>query len=60
MPQTGEIPAPMRLGKRIVRWGLSDLREHLHRTAAGASGLVPPTGQRRPTRRELARHPRFG
>ncbi|MCC6661385.1 MAG: helix-turn-helix domain-containing protein [Phycisphaerales bacterium] len=39
MAQTGEIPAPIRLGERIVRWRLSDLREHLDRKAAGASGV---------------------
>ena len=39
MAQTGEIPAPIRLGERIVRWQLSDLREHLDRKAAGASGV---------------------
>lgn len=35
----GEIPAPIRLGDRVVRWRLSDLREHLDRKAAGASGV---------------------
>lgn len=39
MAQTGEIPAPIRLGERIVRWRLSDLREHLDRKAAGVSGV---------------------
>lgn len=39
MAQTGEIPTPIRLGERIVRWRLSDLREHLDRKAAGASGV---------------------
>ena len=39
MAQTGEIPAPIRLGERIVRWRLSDLRGHLDRKAAGASGV---------------------
>lgn len=39
MAQSGEIPAPIRLGERIVRWRLSDLREHLDRKAAGASGV---------------------
>lgn len=37
MAQRGEIPAPIRLGERVVRWRLSDLREHLDRKAAGAS-----------------------
>lgn len=35
MAQRGEIPAPIRLGERVVRWRLSDLREHLDRKAAG-------------------------
>jgi prophage regulatory protein len=35
MAQRGEIPAPIRLGERIVRWRLSDLREHLDRKAEG-------------------------
>jgi len=39
MAQTGEIPAPIRLGERVVRWRLSDLRDHLDRKAAGASGV---------------------
>lgn len=34
MAQTGEIPAPIRLGERVVRWRLSDLRDHLDRKAA--------------------------
>lgn len=39
MAQTGDIPAPIRLSERVVRWRLSDLREHLDRKAAGASGV---------------------
>ncbi len=39
MAQTGNIPAPIRLSERVVRWRLSDLREHLDRKAAGASGV---------------------
>ena len=35
MAQRGEIPAPIRLGERVVRWRLSDLREHLDHKAAG-------------------------
>jgi len=35
MAQTGEIPAPIRLSERVVRWRLSDLRIHLDRKAAG-------------------------
>lgn len=37
MSLKGEIPAPIRLGARVVRWRLSDLREHLDRKAAGKS-----------------------
>lgn len=36
---TGEIPAPIRLGERVVRWRLSDLRDHLHSKAAGRAGV---------------------
>lgn len=39
MAQTGDIPAPIRLSDRVVRWRLSDLREHLDRKAACASGV---------------------
>lgn len=39
MAQTGDIPAPIRLSGRVVRWRLSDLREHFDRKAAGASGV---------------------
>lgn len=38
MAQTGDIPAPIRLGPRVVRWRLADLREHLDRKAAGTGG----------------------
>jgi len=38
MSQKGQIPAPIRLGERIVRWRLADLREHLERQAAGTPG----------------------
>lgn len=34
--QTRDMPAPIRLSERIVRWRLSDLRDHLNRKAAGA------------------------
>ena len=40
MSQRGEIPAPIRLGDRVVRWRLSDLREHLDRKAAAAGGTA--------------------
>lgn len=39
LAQTGEIPAPIRLSERVVRWRLSDLRDHLERKAAGATGV---------------------
>lgn len=39
MAQTGDIPAPIRLSERVVRWRLSDLREHFDRKAVGASGV---------------------
>jgi len=40
MSQRGEIPAPIRLSERIVRWRLSDLREFLGRKAAAAVGAA--------------------
>lgn len=33
--QRNELPAPIRLGPRILRWRLADLREHLDRKADG-------------------------
>lgn len=39
LSQAGDIPAPIRLGERVVRWRLSDLREHLDRKVAGAKGM---------------------
>lgn len=50
MAQRGEIPAPIRLGERVVRWRLSDLREHLDRKAEGknvAGGTLAGRGARR-------------
>jgi predicted DNA-binding transcriptional regulator AlpA len=35
MAQRGDMPAPNRLGERVVRWRLSDLREHLDLKAVG-------------------------
>lgn len=32
--QRGELPSPIRLGPRILRWRLADLREHLDRKAS--------------------------
>jgi len=39
LSQMGEIPAPIRLGERVVRWRLTDLREHLDRKAAAGAGV---------------------
>ncbi|MFO0787107.1 MAG: helix-turn-helix domain-containing protein [Phycisphaerales bacterium] len=50
MAQRCEIPAPIRLGERVVRWRLSDLREHLDRKAEGknvAGGAHGGRGARR-------------
>jgi prophage regulatory protein len=50
MAQRGELPAPIRLGERVVRWRLSDLREHLDRKAEGknvAGGTHAGRGARR-------------
>ncbi|TVQ30013.1 MAG: helix-turn-helix domain-containing protein [Phycisphaeraceae bacterium] len=33
MSQTGDIPAPIRLSERVVRWRLADLDLHLQRLA---------------------------
>lgn len=38
MVQTRSIPAPIRLTERVVRWRLSDLREHLGDKHARANG----------------------
>lgn len=35
LSQTGEIPAPIRLSERVVRWRLADLRDRLDHKAAG-------------------------
>ncbi|MBY0313711.1 MAG: helix-turn-helix domain-containing protein [Phycisphaerales bacterium] len=50
MAQRVEIPAPIRLGERVVRWRLSDLREHFDRKAEGknvAGGTHAGRGARR-------------
>jgi excisionase family DNA binding protein len=39
MSQRGEIPAPIRLGQRVVRWRLSYLREYLDRKAGGGMAV---------------------
>lgn len=51
MSQRGEIPAPIRLGDRVVRWRLSDLREHLDRKADGSVGVSRATSEGRGGRR---------
>lgn len=51
LAQRGEIPAPIRLGDRVVRWRLSDLREHLDRKAAGGVAVSRATFGGRGARR---------
>jgi len=51
MSQRGEIPAPIRLGDRVVRWRLSDLREHLDRKASGVAAVSRVTSEGRGARR---------
>lgn len=51
MSQRGEIPAPIRLGDRVVRWRLSDLREHLDRKAGGGAAVSRSTSEGRGARR---------
>lgn len=36
LSQAGEIPAPIRIGERVVRWRLADLEAHLQRLAERA------------------------
>jgi len=38
MAQTGDIPAPIRLSQRVVRWRLADLDAHLANLANGKGG----------------------
>jgi excisionase family DNA binding protein len=38
MAQTGDLPAPIHLGERVVRWRLADLRDHLNQMARSAKG----------------------
>ena len=33
MAQTGDIPAPIRLSERVVRWRMADLEAHLDQLA---------------------------
>lgn len=51
MAQRGELPAPIRLGHRVVRWRLSDLREHLERKAGGDMAVSRATSGGRGARR---------
>jgi excisionase family DNA binding protein len=51
MSQRGEIPAPIRLGDRVVRWRLSDLREHLDRKAIAVGAVSRATSEGRGARR---------
>lgn len=39
LAQTGDIPAPIRLSDRVIRWRLTDLRDRLEEMAAGAKGV---------------------
>jgi predicted DNA-binding transcriptional regulator AlpA len=39
LAQTGDIPAPIRLSERVIRWRLTDLRDRLEGMAAGAKGV---------------------
>ena len=51
LSQRGEIPAPIRLGSRILRWRLADLREHLDRKAGGDIAVSRATSGGRGARR---------
>lgn len=39
LAQTGDIPAPIRLSERVIRWRLTDLRDRLEEMAASAKGV---------------------
>lgn len=39
LAQTGDIPAPIRLSDRVIRWRLTDLRDRLEEMDAGAKGV---------------------
>lgn len=39
LAQTGDIPAPIRLSERVIRWRLTDLRDRLDEMAASAKGV---------------------
>lgn len=49
LAQRGDIPAPIRLGDRIVRWRLSDIREYLD------SKTASPRAPRESSLREACR-----
>ncbi|MFN7020399.1 MAG: helix-turn-helix transcriptional regulator [Phycisphaerales bacterium] len=51
LSQRGDIPAPIRLGSRILRWRLTDLREHLDRKAGGGVAMSRATSAVRGGRR---------
>jgi len=36
---TGELPAPIRLSGRVIRWRLADLRDHLEHKVADDKGV---------------------
>ncbi len=39
MSHTGQIPLPIRLAERVVRWRLADLQAHLDGIASGAKAV---------------------
>jgi len=50
LAQAGEIPAPIRISERVVRWRLADLEAHLQRLAERAhrtSGFAHPSAATR-------------
>ncbi len=49
--QRNELPPPLRLGPRILRWRLADLREHLDRKAGGDMAVSRATSGARGARR---------
>jgi predicted DNA-binding transcriptional regulator AlpA len=51
MSQNGQIPGPIRLVPRILRWRLADLREHLDRKAGGDMAVSRVTSGGRGARR---------
>lgn len=49
--QRNELPRPIRLGPRILRWRLVDIREHLDRKAGGDMAMSRATSACRGARR---------